>query len=25
MEMTPQEFDSALFRRLRDFHGKETA
>jgi antitoxin CptB len=25
MEMTPQEFDTALFRRLRDFHGKETA
>jgi antitoxin CptB len=25
MEMTPQEFDTALFHRLRDFHGKETA
>lgn len=25
MEMTPHEFDTALFRRLRDFHGKETA
>ncbi|HET8972903.1 MAG TPA: succinate dehydrogenase assembly factor 2 [Pseudolabrys sp.] len=25
MEMTPQELDTALFRRLRDFHGKETA
>ena len=25
MEMTPQEFDTGLFRRLRDFHGKETA
>jgi antitoxin CptB len=25
MEMMPQEFDTALFRRLRDFHGKETA
>jgi len=25
MEMTPQEFDTALFRRLRDFHRKEKA
>ncbi|MET0873690.1 MAG: succinate dehydrogenase assembly factor 2 [Pseudolabrys sp.] len=25
MEMTPQEFDTVLFRRLRDFHRKETA
>jgi antitoxin CptB len=25
MEMTPQEFDSALFRQLRDFHRKEKA
>lgn len=25
MEITPPEFDTALFRRLRDFHGKETA
>jgi antitoxin CptB len=25
MEMTPQEFDTGLFRRLRDFHRKEKA
>ena len=25
MEMTPQEFDTALFRRRRDFHRTETA
>ena len=25
MEMTPQEFDTVLFRRLRDFHRKERA
>lgn len=25
MEVTPQEFDSAFFRRLRDFHRKEKA
>jgi antitoxin CptB len=25
MEMTPQEFDTSLFRRLRDFHRKEKA
>ena len=25
MEMTPSEFDTTLFRRLRDFHCKGTA
>jgi antitoxin CptB len=25
MEVTPPEFDTALFRRLRDFHRKEKA
>jgi antitoxin CptB len=25
MEMTPQDFDTAFFRRLRDFHRKEEA
>ena len=25
METTPKELDTALFRRLRDFHRKETA
>lgn len=25
MEMTPQEFDTGLFRRLRDLHRKEKA
>ena len=25
MEMTPQDFDTALFRRLCDFHRKEEA
>lgn len=25
MEMTPQKFDTGLFRRLRDFHRKEKA
>ena len=25
MEMTPQEFDTGLFRGLRDFHRKEKA
>lgn len=25
MEMTPREFDTALFGRLRDFHRKERA
>jgi antitoxin CptB len=25
METTPQEFDTALFRRLRDFHREEKA
>ena len=25
MEETPQEFDTVLFRRLRDFHRKEKA
>ena len=25
METTPREFDTAFFRRLRDFHRKETA
>ena len=25
MEMTPQAFDTVLFRRLRDFHRKEKA
>jgi antitoxin CptB len=25
MEATPHEFDTALFRRLRDFHRKEKA
>jgi len=25
MEMTPREFDTGLFRRLRDFHRKEKA
>jgi antitoxin CptB len=25
MEVTPQEFDTPVFRRLRDFHRKEKA
>jgi antitoxin CptB len=25
MEITPQDFDTALFHRLRDFHRKERA
>ena len=25
MEVTPQKFDTGLFRRLRDFHRKEKA
>ena len=25
MEVTPRDFDTALFRRLRDFHRKERA
>jgi antitoxin CptB len=25
MEVTPQQFDTALFRRLRDFHLRERA